>query len=284
MPSFPALEVADVLRVQSLFVLPSSSSRAVQSRVFPAGQQAKNAGRLAPIEMAAPSIHMISPSSSAPMSLSHSQSPLPAPPPAAGKPAQEERDCWTMLCHPTPSMEQEYPREQKPRHLSPGVLVPLGYITCGVCLLLCHLMAPGYPSHCVIMLSPIWTLTLALHTIGMMNDQVWMWLGLLTILALPFTILLSDRLFWTFYLFIFTVFCSGRFWQALQGPFFLLVGLCWFGLASSLALGFVLRDHPVAYQGLACFFALAAGSISGSRLGRIVYGPAISTKQDTGLY
>ena len=261
MPSFPALEVPDVLRVQSLFVLPSSSARAIQSRGF-SPAHTKHAGRLAPIEMAAPSIHMASSSH-----LLHPQPPPAPPPPVAGKP-QDEQGGWGLLCNPP--TEQDC--LQKTRHVSPAVLVPLGYITCGLCLLLCHLMAPGYPSHCAIMLSPVWTLTLALHAIAMMNDQVWMWLGLLTIVALPSTILLSDRLFGTFYLFIFAVFCSGRFWQALHGPFFLLVGLCWFGLASSLALGIALGDHPVAYLGLACFFALAAGSISASRLGRISYG------------
>ncbi len=45
MPSYPALEVPDVLKVQSLFVLPSRAT-------------AQRSNRLAPIEMAAPSIHL----------------------------------------------------------------------------------------------------------------------------------------------------------------------------------------------------------------------------------
>lgn len=265
-----ALELADVLRVQSLFVLPSSRHTAPQPPTL--------LHRLAPIEMAAQSIHLAPPVQTRGASL------LSMPPPlnrltssAVDLERQQHQQqehghacqCPPRFCRVADPMPILTPAKQLT--LRPAWLVPVGYACCGLALCLCHVLAPGYVQQGGILLAPPWTLVLALHAVAQ-NDAVWFWLGLCTALLLPSAIILAhhDLLFAGFYLVVFAVFASGRFWQTLHGPPFLLVSLCWFGLASSLALGIAMQDHhPGSQFAAAAFFALAAGSVSASRLRKI---------------
>ena len=149
--------------------------------------------------------------------------------------------------------------------MSLRLVVPGVYILSSLALCLCHLMAPVYTHSCLLLLLPIWTVAVALHAVGM-RDLAWLCLGLLTGLLLPFALLVSDVLFAAFYLVVFTVFASGRFWHALSGVSFILVSLSWFGLASSLILSAFLRDQRLVQLAVAGFFALVAASITASKL------------------
>lgn len=279
----PALELADVLRVQSLFIVPSSSSRQAASQ--PSASSSTLMHRLAPIEMAAQSIHLAPPVQSRGSSSSSSLLNLPPPPSqnrlsAAADLERQQKQPGDTVCQCPPRFCVSDPASAtgpiilpptKQLTLRPACLVPVGYACCGLALCLCHVLAPGYVQQCGILLAPPWTLILALHAVAQ-NDTAWFWLGLLTTLLLPSAIILAhhDLLFAGFYLVVFAGFASGRFWQTLQGPTFLLVSLCWFGLASSLALGIAMQDHhPGSQFAAAAFFALAAGSLSASRLRKI---------------
>jgi hypothetical protein len=260
MPALPALEVQDVLKVQALFVVPSSGSSS-RAASCPA-KHAASCGlqRLAPIEMAAQSIHL-APAAQSPSSFvlggRKEQAVLPSAAPGRVLKDPEAGPGWQPPA--------------KPWVVSTGLVVPVAYTCCGLALCLCHLLAPGYMHACALLLSPAWTLTLALHAAGMMGDFVWFWLGVLTILLQPFVILNSNLLFVAFYLAVFAAFGSGRFWMNLKGLPFLAVGLCWFGLASSLVLSVVLQDQPAVQLGVACFFALAAACISASSLPKLCF-------------
>ena len=281
----------DVLKVQSLFVVPSSRN----SSLFVTNSQQQNqAGmqRLAPIEMAAQSIHMASSTSSFiannnNMNSSNHGSPLVASRRASSA-VRDMEACHSQNCQVDGASSgccQDFcmtPASVAPPHLAGSTtlaskpwsipvraVVPLTYSCCGAGLCLCHLMAPGYVHACTLLLSPLWTLALALHAVAM-RDLVWLWLGLLALLLLPFTLLVADMIFVAFYLAVFAVFASGRFWHNLKGLPFLMVSLCWFGLASSLALSAVLQEQPVAQLAIATFFALAAGVVSASQLSRII--------------
>lgn len=268
--AYPALELPDVLKVQSLFVVPSSRNSA-----FVSSQGQGSVQRLAPIEMAAQSIHLASPAQQSGTSF-HMPAPPSATSAASGRKAARDLECHRPLAAPSDSMGCFHDFAGSPGHAPPGkpcsipvhLLVPLGYASCGLGICLCHLMGPGYLHSCAFLLSPLWTLALALHAVGM-NDSVWLWLGLLTIFLLPFTILIADQLFVAFYLGVFAVFASGRFWQTLRGAPFLVISLSWFGLASSLVLSAVLQEQPAAQLAIAGFFALTAGVVSASQLHRI---------------
>lgn len=272
--AYPALELPDVLKVQSLFVVPSSRNSAFVSSPPQAGMQ-----RLAPIEMAAQSIHLASSAqqggggflipASAPASSSSGKKTTRDLEANNHKPLSSAGDSGGSVgcCHDFAGPPGHAP-PGKPCVIPVSLVVPLGYACCGLGLCLCHLMGPGYMHPCALLLSPFWTLALAVHAVGM-HDAVWLWLGLLTIFLLPFTILVGDMLFVAFYLGVFAVFASGRFWQSLKGVPFLMVSLSWFGLASSLVLSAVLQDQPVAQLAIAAFFALAAGIVSASQLQKI---------------
>lgn len=221
-----AIEVQDLSKVHTMMVVPSPR------RVPTAKEMAAFVSRLAPIEMATPSISMVS------------HPPLPL------KTIKEE---------PSP-----------PKHLSfQGWLIPLAYTGCALVLCLCNILAPDAIVMCAHVLCPVWTLALAAQAVASF-DPVWAWLGVLTGILLPFVLLVREPLFVCFYLIVFASFASGRFWHTLQGPAFILCCVCWFGLATGCILA-VLADHPRAQISVASFFALSAAGISSvARLGKTV--------------
>ena len=233
------MEVHDMARVRSLLVMPSPRR---QGSLAPPLQEFH--ARLAPIEMAASSLHL--------------------------QPA----------CHKQPivlPVEKAVlePSASKPR-VVPAFALPLTYSLCGLALCLCNIMAPHAVVACAHLLSPVWTLALALQALAE-PDRAWAWLGALTILLLPVTLLLRHLLFVCFYLVVLVVFGSGRFWQALHGLPFVIVCVCWFGLATSCALA-LLAEHPRAQLAVAIFFSVVAVVVgNAARFGTLhldVAGPA----------
>lgn len=224
------MEVQDLAR---LLVVPASRGP------IPAAKLAAFHARLAPIEMSAPSLHLVSQAAQAWAGAGKS--------PGSADPVAKDGGVGREL---------------------PGYLVPVCYAGCGLALGLCNVLVPDGLVACAHVLCPVWTLGLGLHA-AVEPDAAWFWLGFLAILLLPVTLLLHDALFLGLYLFVFAVFASGRFWQLLRGPAFALVCACWFGLATACASGLFVQ-HPRAQLAVATCFALAAGVVSSAvRFGRL---------------
>lgn len=222
-----AIEMQDMARM----VVPTPR------RVPTTKEMAAFVSRLAPIEMAAGSVHLQLPS-------------------RAHKPV--------LPLVVEPALEPP-PRQHA---VVPAWAIPACYAACGLVLCLCNTLVPDGVVGCAHVLVPLWTLTLALHALAY-GDPPWMWLGALVALLLPFVLLLRDLLFTGFYLLAFAAFGSGRFWVCLQGPAFVLVCAGWIGLASVCVLG-CLADHPRAHLCVAVFFALGLAIVnSGARFGKL---------------
>jgi len=221
-----AVEMQDVSNVHAMLVVPSPR------RVPTAKEVAAFVSRLAPIEMATPSISSVHPAPPAR---------VPRDEPAAG-----------------------------PRHITvQGWGIPLAYAVCGMVLCLCNILVPDGVVACAHVLCPVWTLALAVHAVAI-GDAVWAWLAALTAVLLPFVLLVRHPLFVLFYLLVFAAFGSGRFWQTLHGVVFVLACVCWFGLAAACVLS-GLADHPRAQVSVAAFFSLAVACISSAvRFGKLV--------------
>ncbi len=249
-----ALELQDVTRVLSQLVMPSPRR---PGGAAPASSSLKH---LAPIEMAAHSIHLHQPY--------HSLAPLPpAPPP----PSQHHPPSATpaSVAIPLQSIAGEWfahSSSHKPQPLQAWG-VPVGYTVCGLCMGLCNLIEPRYTPSCAHLLCPVWSLSLGLHA-ATETDPLWAWWGGMCVLLLPFVILVQDYLFAAFYLLAFAGFTSGRFWQTFQGPSFILLSICWGGLVLSCVLS-AWSEHPCVQISIAGFFALIAGIISSSRLSKL---------------
>lgn len=155
--------------------------------------------------------------------------------------------------------------------LVPGWAASAGYTVCGLGLGLCNLLAPGYIQTCAHALCPVWTLALALHIVGHPHrqDSAWVWSGILTLLLLPFVILVGAPLFIGFYLLVFAVFSSGCFWRRLQGTAFILAWVCWGGLLLSFGLSTGVGLPPQMHLCVAAFFSISLGVI-GSGGGKFV--------------
>lgn len=148
----------------------------------------------------------------------------------------------------------------------PGWVTPCGYALCGLGLCLCNLLAPGYIQECAHMMCPLWTLSMGLHIVCGAQQQhhgsCWVWSGVLTLLLLPFVIMVGSPLFVGFFLFVFALFSSVFFWRRLQGAQFILAWLCWAGLlfAFTLSLGVVVP--PQMHLCVAAFFSISLGVLN----------------------
>lgn len=148
--------------------------------------------------------------------------------------------------------------------VAPHWVTPAGYTLCGFGLALCNLIAPGYIQPCAQLLCPMWTLALALHTActsQSSGSEVWVWGGVLTILLLPFVIMIGSPIFVGFYLLVFATFASRMFWKRLQGVPFILAWVCWLGLIISLALS-VGMPQPYMHLSAATLFSISLGVLN----------------------
>jgi hypothetical protein len=244
------IELQDVNRVLSQLVMPSPRRPGCPSSVL---------RHLAPIEMAAQSIHLHQPYHPLVASMG-----LPVP----GPPSKGHSGGVSIPVAPDP-----FPPPSHTKCIGGSLLgvqgwgIPLGYACCGLCMGLCNLIIPAHITQCAHLLCPIWTLTLGMHA-AMETDPLWVWTGLMCLLLLPFVILVKDLLFVGFYLLVFTFFTSGRFWLNFQGPCFILICICWTGLVVCCILS-IGSDHPRSQISVAGFFALSASIIASSRLGRL---------------
>ena len=244
LPSASKMAAIDSIPDTCVLVVPS------MRRPPTAKEMATFVSRLAPIEMASPS-------------LTHYQHHPPRDP-ATG----------TAISTPTTTTTAAGShQQQQQQQIIQGWAIPLAYVACGLALCLCNILVPEGIVACVHVLCPVWTLTLALHALALHSttDPTWLWLGGLTGLLLPFVLLVRDLLFVCFYLLVFAVFATGgRFWQTLQGPPFVLVCVSWLGLLSGIVLA-VLAEHPSAQLSVAAFFALSTAIVSsGARFGKLV--------------
>lgn len=147
----------------------------------------------------------------------------------------------------------------------PGWTTPAGYVVCGLSMGLCNLVAPAYITACCHVLSPVWTLAVALHIVANPGQQdiAWVWGGVLTVLLLPFVVLIGSQLFVGFYLFVFALFSSsGLFWRRLHGTSFILAWVCWGGLFLSSGLGLGVGIPPQMHLCVAAFFSIALGVLN----------------------
>jgi len=227
------MEVLDVFRIQSLMVLPSMRT--------PLAVPITPSHRLAPIEMATHSIHL---------------APQASPPSSVWLGSQHQHNNTASASLPPPATTTT--QQQGPVILDFSArFIPLSYVACLLYLSLSSVLTPGYMRTSIHVLSPSWTLLVALHAIAQ-NDPIARWTGALTILLLPFVLLVHNTLFVVFYTLVFAAFASGRFWLTLRGPSFVLVSLCWFCILTTGALSFstITGDHTRAFLSAAAFFSL----------------------------
>jgi hypothetical protein len=149
----------------------------------------------------------------------------------------------------------------------PGWATPGGYALCGLALCLCNLLTPGYIKECAHMMCPLWTLSLAMHIAwGSQQQQnygaCWVWSGVLTLLLLPFVIMVGSPLFVGFFLLVFALFSSFMFWRRLQGATFILAWLCWAGLVVTSGLSVGVIVPPQMHLCVASFFSISLGVIN----------------------
>lgn len=235
-----ALEVKDIS--SRLLVIPSARKKPPVS----ANEMAAFNARLAPIEMSTPTVHLLVPGLQK----------TPILPVTGGKPENNSEPMISIA------------RQQGSSIDIPNYVLPGAYALFGLSLSLCTLLTPEYVVTCMHILCPAWTATLLLHALAD-GDLTWAWLGGITGALLPFVLLLRDPLFVCFYLVVFAVFATGKFWQSMRGPPFVLVCVCLFGLLTSCVLS-VFADHPRAQLSIAAVFSLGSAIVSSfSRFGKL---------------
>lgn len=244
------LEVADVHRVQSLLVLPCSSSpftAASNASVQPA----HNGNRLAPIEMMTPSIHMVL-KSGTPVIPKHSSA------------SANSNGLGAAHGLPASTTGGSLPHLDG-KIVPPLWVIPMGYIVCAMWFSTCTLMAPGYLHVCGHTLCPLWAAVLLCHAAVfyvVWRDAVWACFGLLVLAIFPGVVVVFNSWIVSVYLIVFAAFASGHFWQTLHGATFIAVCVCWFALLSVFVLKTFIQEHALVQMGLMGLFALAIAVIA----------------------
>lgn len=252
------LEVADVSRMQSLLVLPCSSSSSSASAQAPyarslscsAAGQSHHANRLAPIEMMAPSIHMVL-NSGTPVIPKHSS--------VGGASGQGSSSAGQA---PASGM---MPYFFEGKSLPPLWAIPVGYGVCALWFSTCTLMAPGYLHVCGHTLCPLWAAVVLCHAAAFLvvwGDTAWACLGLLVLAAFPSVVLAFNSWVTALYLLLLAAFAGGYFWRTLHGTTFIVVCVCWFALLSVFMLRCFVQEHVLVQMGLMGFLSLAIAVIA----------------------
>ena len=254
------LEVADVHRVQSLLVLPTScssharsSGTSMFSHAQTAAPQTQCPSRLAPIEMMTPSIHMV----------------LKAGPPiipkhSGGHGSVGMNDNGLQLLGSSSGAVGGRIMDCS-RTMPPLWVIPVGYVLSAMWFSTCTLMAPGYLHVCGHTLCPAWTAVVLCHAMAFLvvwGDSTWACFGLLVALLFPCVVVMASTAVVTMYLLVFAGFASGYFWKTLHGAPFLAVCVCWFALLSGLILSLCVREHAMVQVGVIGLFALAVAAIT----------------------
>lgn len=99
---------------------------------------------------------------------------------------------------------------------------------------------------------------------------VWQWWGFLVVALLPFALLLGDPSFLALYAILFTLFASGSSWNALHGPLLVVVYACACAAIVSAALG-VGSDHPRMHLSISGYCGTACAILCSHRLGRVAF-------------
>lgn len=152
----------------------------------------------------------------------------------------------------------------------PSWVTPLGYAFCGLGMGLCNLISPSNIQICAHVLCPLWSLALGLHIASGAQqlqkrayDSCWVWTGGLTLMFLPFVIVIGSPLFVGFYLLVFALFSSGMFWKRLQGVPFILSWFCWGGFLFMCTLGLGAGLPLQMHLCVAAFFSISLGVLNG---------------------
>lgn len=149
-----------------------------------------------------------------------------------------------------------------------GWVVPCGYALCGTCMALCNLFVPGACLECAQLVCPLWSCTTLLHAAA--QQGVWQWWGFLVVALLPFALLLGDPSFLALYAILFTLFASGSSWNALHGPLLVVVYACACAAIVSAALG-VGSDHPRMHLSISGYCGTACAILCSHRLARVAF-------------
>jgi hypothetical protein len=129
-------------------------------------------------------------------------------PPAPAKPME----VWTPP--PDPPAKAEYS----------GLWIPVGYTCAAILMLLGNLLVPHWLHHAAILVSPIWSVSLLMHTAT--QGSLWFWLGLCLLLITPLLVILHDISFVVAYILGFSVFVAGSVIHHQRGVWLVVVCFC----------------------------------------------------------
>ena len=131
------------------------------------------------------------------------------------------------------------------------------YVNAALLLGLCNLVIPDRLNQALLLLCPLWSLAVLLHTAA--REYQGFWAGVLLALGYPFLVLLADEGYTALYVVLFAWFATGR---DERGAWLALAGACWLGVLGGVA-GCVAKHARIGLN-VACFAALVL-AVAGSR-------------------
>jgi len=109
-----------------------------------------------------------------------------------------------------------------------GWHIPLGYIISSLLISLCNIIAPTWIYNCAFLVCPIWSISLGLH--ALLQQGVFVWYSIVLLLLYPFIVFRQEVFLLNIYIILFSIFSTWKFWNHRQGPYFILICVCWVGI------------------------------------------------------
>lgn len=182
----------------------------------------------------------------------------PAPPPA------KVIETWTPRATDPPA-KNEYS----------GLWIPVGYSCAAILMLLGNVLVPHWLHHAAILVSPIWSVSLLMHTAT--QSSGWFWLGMCLLLITPLLVVLKDISFVVAYILAFSVFVSGSNIQSQKGVWLVVIGFCMLAVVTGGGLSMAWPHSANAPITVSCFTSLVLAVVCTRHCTSIKFGVHVAT-------
>jgi hypothetical protein len=135
-----------------------------------------------------------------------------------------------------------------------GLWIPVGYSCAAILMLLGNVLVPHWLHHAAILVSPIWSVSLLMHTAT--QNNAWFWLGICLLLVTPLLVILRDISFVVAYILTFSAFVAGNNIRTQKGVWLVIIGFCSLVIATGAALSIAWPHRANAPITVSCFTSL----------------------------
>ena len=156
-----------------------------------------------------------------------------------------------------------------------GLWIPVGYSCAAILMLLGNLLVPHWLHHAAILVSPIWSVSLLMHTAT--QNNAWFWVGICLLLVTPLLVILRDISFVVAYILTFSTFVAGNNIRKQKGVWLVIIGFCSLVIATGAVLSIAWPHRANAPITVSCFTSLVLAVVCTRHCTSVTFGIHVAT-------